>query len=218
MRRDVLPGLFPGCRNGIVIALVYRAQDILYPALYGLRRYVVGLIVLRLYPPPPFGLSHGGPHRLRDPVGVEDHPPGHVPRRPPARLDERTRGAQEPFLVRVEYGYERYLRYVKTLPQEVYAYEDVEPAEAQVPDYLDPLKRLDVGMEVLDLDAELGIVRGEVLRRPLGKGGDEHPLALFYPLFYLAEEVVHLRERGPYLYLRVHQPGGADYLLGYVAA
>ena len=61
--------------------------------------------------------------------------------------------AQEALLVGVEDRDQRHLGQVDALAQEVDADEDVEHAEPQVAQDRDPLERVDLAVEVLDLDA-----------------------------------------------------------------
>ena len=56
---------------------------------------------------------------------------------------------------------------------------DIEHAEAQVAQDRDPLERVDLAVEVLDLDPELVQVVGQVLGHLLGQRRDERPLAAF---------------------------------------
>ena len=65
---------------------------------------------------------------------------------------------------------------VETLPQQVDADEHVELAEPQRPQDLDPLERVDLGVQVAHPDPELEQVVGEVLRHLLRERRDEHAL------------------------------------------
>ena len=127
--------------------------------------------------PPPLGLAERGPHRVGDPVRVHDHLAADVPGRAAGRLDERGRRAEVALLVGVEDRDQRHLGEVEPLAQEVDADEGVELAEPQVPDDLDALERVDVGVEVADAEPHLEVVLGEVLGHPLGERRDQHALA-----------------------------------------
>ncbi len=114
-------------------------------------------------------------------------------------LDERRLGAEEALLVGVEDGDERDFRQVEPLAQEVDADEHVELAAAQVAEYLDALKRLDVRVEVADADADLGEVFGEVFGHLLRQRGDEDALVPLGARADFAEQVVDLPLDGSYL-------------------
>ena len=63
-------------------------------------------------------------------------------------LDERRLAAEEALLVGVEDGDQRHLGQVEALPQQVDADQHVELAEPQVPQDLDALDGVDVGVQV----------------------------------------------------------------------
>ena len=104
---------------------------------------------------PPVRLVDRDLHRLGDPVGVHDHLAAGVARRPADHLDQRPGRAQEALLVGVEDRDQGHLGQVDALAQEVDPDEDVEDAEPQVAQDRDPLERVDLAVEVLDLDPEL---------------------------------------------------------------
>ena len=85
--------------------------------------------------------------------------------------------------------------------------------EAQVAQDLDPLEGVDLAVEVLDLDAELREVVGEVLGHLLGQGRDERPLAALDPAPDLLEQVVDLALGRPDGDPRVDDAGRPDELL-----
>ena len=125
-------------------------------------------------PPAPLGLLQRGLDRVRLLVGVEDHAPVDVPRGAADRLDERAVASQEAFLVGVEDRDERDLGEVESFAQEVDADERVELPEPQAPQDRHALQRLDVGVEVLHLEAEVAVVGRQVLAHPLREARDEH--------------------------------------------
>ena len=90
--------------------------------------------------------------------------------------------AQVAFLVGVEDRNQRDLWQVQALAQQVDADHHVVDAEAQVAQDVDPLERVDLGVQVVDLDAHLAQVVGQVLGHPLGQRGHQRPLAACDPL------------------------------------
>lgn len=82
------------------------------------------------------------------------HLAGHVAGRAADRLDEGRLGAQEPLLVGVQDRDEGDLGQVEALAQQVDADEDVELAGAQLAEQLDAAQRVDLAVQVADLDAE----------------------------------------------------------------
>ena len=103
-------------------------------------------------------------HRVGHAIRIHDRASVDVARRAADRLDEGSAGPQKPFLVGVENRHERHLRKIEALAQQVDADEHVELAPAQVAQDLDPFERIDVGVQVADLDAELLVVPGSGLR------------------------------------------------------
>ena len=103
------------------------------------------------------------------------------------------------FLVGVEDRDQRDLGQVEPLAQQVDADQDVEVAAAQVADDLDALDRLDVGVEVAHLDADVLVVVGEVLGHLLGERRHQHALARRDARADLLEQVVDLLARRPHL-------------------
>ena len=136
------------------------------------------LVVATLSLPAPARLLQGGANRVGLRVGVEDHLAIHVASGAPDRLDERAGRTQEALLVGVEDRDEGDLWDVETLAQEVDADEDVEDALPQLPDDLHALDRLDVAVQVADLDTQLGVVLGEFLGHALRQRRDQDSLAL----------------------------------------
>ena len=146
---------------------------------------------------PAVGLLDRDLHRLGDGVGVHDDLAAGVPRRPADHLDQRPGAAQEALLVGVEDRHQRHLRQVEALAEEVDADQHVVHAEPQVAQDRDALERVDLAVEVLDLDAELLEVVGEVLGHLLGQRRDQGPLAPLDPGADLLEQVVDLALGGP---------------------
>jgi hypothetical protein len=115
-------------------------------------------------------------HRFGDRVGVHDHLAADVPRGPPDHLNQRPGRAQEALLVGVEDRDERDLGQVDPLAQEIDADEHVVDAEPEVAQDRDPLERVDLAVQVLDLDAELLEVVGQILGHLLREGRDQRTL------------------------------------------
>ena len=112
-------------------------------------------------------------HRLGDSVGVHDHLTVRVSRGPSDRLDQRSRRAQEAFLVRVEDAHERHFRQVEALTQEVDADENVELAPPQISKDINAIQSVHVAVKVAHANAQLAVVFGEVLGHPLGQRRDQ---------------------------------------------
>ena len=89
--------------------------------------------------------------------------------------------AEEALLVGVEDRDERDLGQVDALAQEVDADDDVEHPEPKVAQDRDALERVDLRVQVLDLDPELAQVVGQVLGHALGERRDDRPLAACRP-------------------------------------
>src|SRR5438105_3861414 len=178
------------------------------------RRHPVLLVVGELDGPAAARLVERPLDRLRELVRVHEHPAVHVPRRAAYRLDQRRLPAQEALLVGVENRDERDLRQVEALAEQVDADEHVVLPQTQLADDLDPLQRVDLGVEVARLHARLEQVVGQVLGHLLRQRRDEHPLAGLLAPADLVQQVVDLVPRRAQLDLRVDEEGRADQLLG----
>ena len=156
------------------------------------------------------GLVHGGAHGGGDMVGVQNDLALGVSGGSADGLNEGGLAAEEPFLVGVQNGYQRDLRHVQTLTQQVDAHQHVHRARAQIPDDLRPLDGLDVVVHIADLDARLLQVGRQVLRHFNGQGGDQNSLVALDAEVDLPQQVVDLPLNGPDLHHGVQQSGGAD--------
>ena len=174
-------------------------------------------VVCRLLGTSPLGLVDGLAHRVGDAVAVEDRLAVGITCGPPHRLDQRTFGAQEAFLVGVEDRHQRHLGNIQPLAQQVDTDQHVELAQAQVADDLDPLHRVDVRVQVAHLDVVFVEILGQVFRHPLGQGGDQHPLAHGGAQTDLRQQVVHLGRGRTHLDLGIQQAGGTYHLLHHLA-
>ncbi len=164
-------------RNRRVVALVDARQHVVDRLDDAGRRDAVLLVVGLLPGPAALGLADRGAHRVGHDVGIHDDPAVDVARGAARRLNERAGRAQEPFLVGVENRDQRHFGQVEPLAQQVDADQHVEHAAPQVAQDLDALERVDVRVQVADLDAELLVVRRQVLGHPLGQRRDQHALA-----------------------------------------
>ena len=90
------------------------------------------LVVGHLFVAAVIGAVNGFLHGAGNAIGIHDRLPVDVPRGPPHGLGEGTVGAEEPFLVRIQDGHQRYLGQVQSFPQQVDANQDIEKAFAQV--------------------------------------------------------------------------------------
>ena len=133
--------------------------------------------------------------RLGELVRVHDDLAVHVPRGAPDRLDEGRLAPEEALLVGVEDGHERDLGQVEPLAQEVDPDEHVVLAEAKLPDDLDAIERVDLGVEVARADARLEQVVGQVLGHLLRQRRHEHALARLLAATDLVQEIVDLVRR-----------------------
>ena len=140
--------------------------------------------------------------------------PVDVAGRPPEGLDEGGGRAQEAFLVGVEDGHQRDLGQVQAFAQEVDPDQRVEDALAQVAQDLDPVERLDLGVEIADAQPLFVVVAGQVLGHLLGQGRDQRPLvAAARARISISAEVLDLALDRPDLDLRIDQAGRPDDLL-----
>ena len=160
------------------------------------------------------GLIDTYTHRLAYVVRVHYDAAVLITRSTSDRLDERCLCPQEAFLVGVEYRDERHLRKVESLPEQVDSHEHVELAHSQIADDLEPLKVIYLGVQVPYSDALLLQVFREVFSHALGKGRYQYALALRGCLVYLADQIVDLSFRRPYLDFRIEQSSRPDQLLG----
>lgn len=101
-------------------------------------------------------LFHGGRYGIR----IHNHLALRVAGRAANRLDERRFGAQEPFLIRIEDGNERYLWDIEPFAQQVDANEHIKFALAQVADNFHALNGIDIVVHITHLDAgSLEVIR-----------------------------------------------------------
>src|SRR5690606_25975015 len=114
-------------------------------------------------------------------------------------------GTQETLFVGIQDGNQRHLWNIQAFAQQVDTDKHIEHAQAQVADDLNPLDRIDIGVQIANLDAVLSEVIGQVFGHALGQGGDQYALLELYPFLDLAQQVIDLRRGGPHLHFRVDQ-------------
>ena len=91
-------------------------------------------------------------HRAGDRLGVHYYLALRISRGSADRLYKRGLGAQQALLVRIEYRDERYLGDIKSLAQQIYAYEHIKQPEPQIADYLHTLDGLDIVVNIFYAD------------------------------------------------------------------
>ena len=103
--------------------------------------------------------------------------------------------------------HQRYLGQVQSLSQQVDAYDDVDLAFAQFAQQFDAPQRVDVGMQVFDLDAAFQQVVGQILGHLLGQCRHQRALVFVDTVLDLGEQVVDLPLGRAHVDLRVDQTG-----------
>ena len=132
------------------------------------------------------GFADGAPHGVRHCIRVENCASFYVPRCPAHGLDQRPGRPQEPFLIRIENRYQRNLRQVQPLAQQIDADQHVEFALAQPGQQFYPLQRLDLRVHIAAAHAHFSVVAGQVFGHALGQRGHQHALVALCPVANLA--------------------------------
>ena len=158
----------------------------------------------------PVGLVDRALHRTGDAIGVQDHMPVDVAGGPADRLDQRARVTQVALLVGVQDRDERDFRQVQPLPKQVDPDEHVEDPQPQVAQDLDSLQGVDVGVQIVHLDARLAQVVRQVLRHFLRQHGDQGALLPVDAFFDFTQQVIDLALRRPDLDRWIDQPRRPD--------
>ena len=91
-------------------------------------------VILHLPRAAAVGFGDGAFHAAGHPVGIEDHPPVDIARRPPDRLDQRRLRPQKPFLVGIEDRHQPAFGNIEPFAQQVYAHQHIIDAHAQIAD------------------------------------------------------------------------------------
>ncbi|MBG9885172.1 hypothetical protein ABE10_00935, partial [Bacillus toyonensis] len=196
-------GPFPGENLG----------DVRDPLAQRLRIDPVGLVVRDLLLASTLGLLDRVAHRVGHVVGVHVHLARDVPRGTSDRLDQRGPGAEEAFFVGVQDRHQRDLRQVEPLAEQVDADEHVVDAGPQFGQELHPAQRVDIGMQITDLDPVLAEEVRQLFRHLLRQRRHQHALVALHTQTDLLEEVIDLALRGLHDDLGVDEPCGTDDLL-----
>ena len=151
---------------------------------------------------------------FRHHVGVEQNLAFHVTGRAAGGLNEARLAAQEAFLIGVEDAHECHFRKVEAFAEEIDADEDVERAGAQATKNLDAFDRIDVGVQVLDLQAAIPHEVGEVLGHPLGQRRDERTETAGGDGLGFADDILDLAGDRADFHDRVEQARRTDDLFG----
>ncbi len=146
-------------------------------------------------------------------ISVKNGPALYIAGCPSHGLDQGGLGPEETLPVSVHNRYQRHLRNVQALAQEVDPHQDIEDPESQVPDDLHPLQGLNVGMKVADPYPQLLEVARQILGHPFGQCRHHYPVARIHDIPDLTEEVIHLVARRPHNHLRIDQSRWAYHLL-----
>ena len=134
------------------------------------------------------------------------------------RLNQRTAVAQETFLVGIENCHQRDLGKVQTLAEQVDANKNIDLSLAQRTQDLDTIHRRRIGVHVIDLNAGIEQMVGQVLGHTLGQCGHQHTLFTSHALANLVLKVVNLAANRTYIDLGVEQTGRTNNLLDVVLA
>ena len=180
---------------GDLPALEHVAEAFLHGAHDRARRDAVLLVIGELLFAPRLADGDELLDRIGHLVGVENDEAVEMARGAARGLDERRLRAEKALLVGVEHGDERDLGQVEPLAQKIDADEHIDLAGAQAAQDFHPLDRVDFGVDVAHLDAEIAQVIGEVLGGALGQRGDEHALAHADAQPRLLDQIVDLPGR-----------------------
>src|SRR3954447_5279098 len=173
----------------------------------------VFLVVLLLDRAPPLRLRDRELDRVGHLVRVQNRHAFEIARAAADGLDQRRLRTEKTFLVRIEDSHARAFGDVEPFPQQVDADQHVVRADAEVADDGDALQRLDVGVQVVDLDAELHQVARQILGHPLRQRRHHHALTFCDALLDDADQIVDLTLDRLDDDVRIEQSGRTDDLL-----
>src|SRR6185295_9821290 len=105
---------------------------------------------------------------------IENDPPVAISRSTTGRLNEGSMRAKIAFFIRVQNRDEAHLGQVQPFSQQIDSDKDIKHSASQIPHNLCALERLDIGVKVSNLQAQLVIVFGQILRHSLRERRDEY--------------------------------------------
>ena len=147
-------------------------------------------------------------------IRIKQHTPINVTCRPPDGLHQRCFRPKEPFLIRIQNRYQRTFGNIQPFAQQVNPDQNVKHAKTQIADNLDPLQRINIGMQIPHPNAMFMQIFGQILGHALGQGRDQNPLPFGGTFLGLPQQIVNLRFDRPNNTNRIDQTGGTDHLLG----
>src|SRR5207302_1202239 len=166
----------------------------------------------------PIRLVDSEPQGVGDSVSIEDRNAVDVSCGAADRLNQRRLRPQKTFLVSVQHRDAGDLRHVETFAQQVDTNQHVENPYPEVAQNRDALERLNVGVEIIDLDPQLHQISGQILGHPLGERRDHDALALRDSVLDHADQIVDLPLDRTDDEVRINQAGRADHLFDVEAA
>ena len=176
------------------------------------------LVERHLDGPAPHRLVYRLAHRIRDGIRVHHDFALGIARGTAYGLDKRSAVTQETLFIRIQDGDQGHLGQIEPLSQQIDAHEHIDLALPQISEYLDAVERCGIRMHVVDLDARVEQILGQVLRHSFGERGDQHALVPRRPDADLVEQVVDLAAHRAHVDLRIEQARGSDDLLDVVLA
>ena len=169
-----------------------RVQTFLHRTSHGLRRDAMLLVVFHLFRAAIFRDRHERFHALGDLVGKQNHFAVDVARGAPGGLNQRSLAAQKSFLVRIEDADEGNLGKIETFAKQINADQNVEFGRTQAAQNFDALNRVDVAVQIADLESDITEIIGEIFRSALGQSRDEHALVFLHALTAKLNRLVNL--------------------------
>ena len=149
-------------------------------------------VIRHLFLTSALSLNYCALHRRSDGVGIHDNLAVRVSRRASYRLYQRCFGAQEALLVGVKNYNERDLGNIQSLAQQVYAYEHIKLAEAQIADDFHSLYRINIVMHIAHFYAEIFEIIRQILCHLLGERSQKNALFALDSYIYLGYNIVYL--------------------------
>ena len=119
-----------------------------------------------------------------------------MPRGAARGLDKRSLAAQESLLVCIENADKRNFGEIETFPEQIDADENVEIGRAQAAQNFHALNRVDVAMQIADLQSDIAQVIGEIFRCSFRQRRYQNSLILFHALPAKLDRVVDLIFQG----------------------